>query len=346
MPSMKNMGPACCCCHDVWSGESRSHLQIGKPASLAWSATGTAAGNGDFDHVNRKALYANRSGTNDSVYLHDEKLNTEAFVITRPFTNNEFAPLWLGCCDPDNERIVDITHKTAGVGEDEIVAHLYNYDGTGDTQLMTLPVWDAPNYYSRISHVHYNRITDTVFCWIHRGNGTFAGDLSVTQTYFEILEFDLLGNPPTVIHSFAAKRWSVIGNQYLGQVFVLDIDYTNQKLWWEIHGPTTDGAATYDRQIQRSDWNGANLETLLTEQTSSKPYTHAGWQYSHSDNKFYLSAYNTSLSITADTATGFWQVEPDWLSKKLLYSRADLEIQPTWFRLGCGYETLGPGSIA
>jgi len=348
MPNMKGMGPACCCCKDIWPTYARSQMKTAKPATFDWIAPGVNGGNGDFDHVNRRALYINDgSGNSADFYLHDEKGGApDSFVINRTFSVVEYTPTVIGVVDPDGERIV--THSTQAIDptHDEIVFHKVNYDGTGDTALFTLPIFESPDYNSVITHMHYNRTTGTVFAWLFRSSSsasTFPAGFSAVQTYFEIIEFDLAGGAHSVIHNFPTKRFST--SEYIGQVYVLEIDYTNNKLWWEILEVTSDLAATFTRKIQRSDFDGSNLETILSE-TGPFAYSHIGWQYSHKDDKFYLSTNNASLSQAADTANGFWRVEPDWSDKELLFNRPDMIATPSYFRLGCGYETLGASSPA
>lgn len=350
---MGTMGKRCCCCKDIWPGYAFYQMKTATPATFKWtgSATGTQAGLGDFDHVNRKALIGvEGSGNSVDFYLHDEQADTETFVINRTFSTTEGAGAVISVVDPDGERIVTCSTQAIDGSHDEIVFHKLNYDGTGDTELFTLPVWESPDLYSNVTHMHYNRITQTVFAWVHRGSDydggiiRRAGDFVEFQNYFEIIEFDLLGNnPPAVVVSIPGRRFNP-SNWYTGQLFVLEIDYTNQKLWWEITLPTTDGASTITRYIQSSDWDGANIATHFTITTPATRF-HIGWQYSHKDDCFYLST-NSVSSQAADTINGLWRVEPDWSGQELLYSRAEMIATPAYFRLGCGYETLGPDSLA
>lgn len=346
--TMRGMGPACCCCNDIWPIYARQQFRLheDKAAEVQFDAddSGTARGNGDFDHVHKKQLYLQAGGAGISaVYLKND------FVLNRAFTNNDFAPTVIACCDPDNEQIIDVSHQDDGSGNDEIVFHKYNYDGTGDTAFLTLPLLDSPDYYREVLALHYNRTTGTVFAWMFRGSTAGTSNSSTpspTQTYFEILEIDLLGNPPAVIHNFPTKQHGSFANQYIGGIRILEIDYTNSKLWWEIQEVTTSGATTFDRNIQRSDFDGSNLETMLSE-TQPFTYTHLGWQYSHKDNCFWLSTWDSTIPDPLnDPTNGLWRVEPDWSSKELIYPRSVMEIAPAFFRLGCVFETTGAGSPA
>ncbi len=344
----KNTGPACCCCKELWPGYARAQFKVAKPGEYLWLPAGSSGGNGDFDHVNRQALYSTLTsgtlwqGTLD-VYLRDEQEETDTFVISRTNSGDEasFGQSWRGCVDPDNQRIIDVRVRALGSSTDELVFSVYNYDGTGDTELFTLPVFDLPDKYFYVEHLHYNRSTETVFAWLFKGLGNIP---TGAGSSWEIIEFDLLGNPHSVIHSFPLVNQHTLG-VYSSNVFVLEIDYTNQKLLWEIVKSTADLSGTFDRKVMRSDWGGANIETLRSE-TTPVTYSHLGWQYSHKDDCFYLLTNNPALAPADDPTNGLWRVEPDWSDQELINTNEDMEAQPSYFRLGCGYETMGPDSPA
>lgn len=318
-------------------------MKVAKPAEFLWSAVGSYSGTGDFDHVNRKALYSSRTsgsqwqGTLD-VYLRDEQAETDTFVLSRTNSGDEigFGHTWVGCVDPDNQRIIDVRVRKLGSSTDELVFSVYNYDGTGDTELFTLQVFDLPDKYFTVPFLHYNRSTETVFAWLFK---SLSNTPTGSGASFEIIEFDLLGNPHAVIHSFPLGEFSP--GLFTGSVRELEIDYTNEKLVWEYTEAST---GTNTRKVMRSDWDGSNVETLRSE--SAPTYTHLGWRWSHKDNCFYLMTWNSSLAAADDTANGWWRVEPDWSDQELLVPRSDLLAEPFAFQLGCGYETLGPDSPA
>lgn len=91
--------------------------------------------------------------------------------------------------------------------------------------------------------------------------------------------------------------------------------------------------------IKRCDWDGANLETLYTA-TSPDVIRFAG--YSHSKDRHYF--WNDSSTAGRDSWCSLAQDGSDF-QREILASVWAGNDSPVWCKLGCGYETLGAGTL-
>ncbi len=293
-----------------WSeGSTSATLTVNYPTSLTDLTTGTSStftsGATDCMCYDRKNdLIWQASGTSVVARSNNPASGTTTYSFTAP--QNVVAI----DCDPTNSRVFYITKNGGSFDVRKI-----NYDGTGDTSLVT---WSSGGYLNAEIDIRYDLTTDRVY---------YIKSFISTGSTTELRYIDPSGSGDTLV---ASKSESLGGH---GRMHSIAIDVTNQYLFW------VESTNVFGANLQRSNMTGGSVTTVYSSlgtgtykitfsQLQSKLYVWMGnGGFGSGDVVRYMNndgTSNTSLGIPVGSTTG---------------------TKSAWFALGTGFETIGGSAI-
>lgn len=332
---MKTTGPACCCCNHLYSDVEGNNDEQVQRNDTAGNTPGKAAdfyvpthfapySHMDFDPVHKLvfAVRGTTGGTRGKVVRLDENLENELLLETAGGSET----VRHVTSDSDGARIFYVRWTTGGAGRD---LYTVNHDGTGSTLVGPITNGDAGN--SRFP-LHYCRADSRIYYC--PGNALGLEELN---------RIDADGSNDTNLAT------SVNTN---GRIFNCTIDNDNSVLWWcdvaFAVGETT--------KIYKSNLDGSGVTLVYTAPAVSlggQNIRITSVQWSHKQQKLYFWRYDANKGTSSDTANGLCTINADGSGETVVIARGNGSDWWTFgtnlnvnFRLGCGYETTGTGSVA
>lgn len=327
-PSMKNMGPACCCCNHLYVGFSGANpverydtvgIAPGEAPGYGFEkSTGADNRQFDFDPVH-KIIFTTRgtAGQARDVARFDADLANRLLLTT---TGGSEFPCGV-TSDPDNQRIF---YTTTDFPITATNLYSINHDGSGGAFVAALTTSTTaihPIHYCR-SNAKLYYVTWPTFGRLDRINadGTGNTNLAVSAT-------------PN------------------GRIEDCTVDHTGGYIYW------TDNAANVGQtsRIYRADFDGAGASAILTGNpiSAGEQERFYGPQWSHRHQRLYVWRNDIMTTTSADLTRGLVSMNADGSDYRLEIARGNGtdwwlfgSAIPFEWRLGCGYESLGAGSPA
>jgi hypothetical protein len=307
-----------CCCRNVYS-ESLGQIEEAKicdPTYYRGLATDTVTHTNRwaFDHKN-ETLYVGRVG---GLYRLSADLAT-ATLISGSFnlTSSSIA------VDYTNSRIFYTRNSSTVTCEIRRI----NYDGSGDTAILSFTNTDPNASGANYRRVVYDRVNDTIYYHLQK---TYSGVGAPPETY-EMYRANADGSAEILI----ASHGSVADRQVV-------VDKTNSKLWWI----NINGSAHYE--IRRSELDGTSPSVVYDTGSSSNQVTSMQW--SHKLQRLWY--WETKATPNASTS-GLYSNNYAWtdlvheLNGNATHVGVGSSIMPTTqLFLACGIETTGASTAA
>lgn len=363
MPTMRGMGPSCCCCKDFirfkenWQASpSTNLLEIvdgvfsnkmfhNSPSDRSQTAIG-------LDWVNKKYYYA-EVDTADA-YFRWWKVGQFAGLDGQdaPMTANivtieDYFPQSLAT-DADDEHLyfAGIYGRDWQDGDINYALNIdrMNYDGTGLTTLATIDVYrtTGPGGNSgMIGPMLVNR-TERVLFYVVRENYSTAdaNTWEISLRSRDLATFTENTLTTSLFPGFGAQT----GVTYIRQINSLSFDIAQQKIYWVEHYYTA--SIRHESIVKRANYDGSGVETLYT---STDPVSVNFVRFSNKLQQIIHADYDRTPPWPRD---GIWIRDRDWNEIEQIgftsSPNSDIASPPSSAatNLWCGWETTGAGSKA
>lgn len=332
MPSMKNMGPACCCCNHLYMSGVVGSIEVrrydtngnapGDPPGYSYEKI-TDGFSCDFDPAHKIVLVSRGTAPadNNSLYRFNTDLDQRTLLHTMGATERPANVT----SDSDNQLAYFVSYDVPTTVNKRlnVVAH----DGTGYA------------YIADLTNTNVNVVRIPIhFC---RANGKLYYCSDEPKKLYRI---NADGTGDTLLAT---------SGHVAGRIDDCTVDNDNSRLYYidraEAAGATTD--------IFSSDLDGAGPAIIY----SGLPHIGggvrqeqiAGVQWSHKHQRLYFWKANILASHSTDTANGWFSIKADGTDEQLHIAAGNgfdwwligSDNPPDW-RLGCGWENTGASSTA
>jgi hypothetical protein len=367
MPSMRAMGPACCCCRDTLVfRESRVN---GDASEIRlYEYTSPDLPRQDKLQHNTRPVVSNiyESGAGVPVWaekkfyyfhlMHDRSggggsiVDTDSVVewwdtkgsssLTRQIapnvgtigTKTSFVGECIGV-DTDDQKIYLAGRDYAAANTDFHIWRM-DYAAGGQTDVLTVPMRSGLSPVIGPMLVH--RPTQRLY-FVVKQNYTTASSADVA---WDIRYMDLVTLGETTIYSVQANGVGTPNtDEYIRLLNSVSFDIENEKIYWCEHYAATQR----EGKVRRANLDGSGVELLYQ---SADPYQVAFAHYSNQHKKVLHGDFHRTV---VTPRLGVWLRDPDnWNDSKLLATN-QTNVSANYFRNTqypwCGYEVTGSAAV-